>query len=229
MYLPKRFMLVAAGLLSMTLAVGAFAAAQVRPCEPGTLADYEKLGAQGCAIADKHFFNFTYHPASDGLPADAISVTPGTVTESDEPALLLEAAWSTPSPDSLVSYNVEVLPGGKPVSGVSLQMRFGQITGTGQAKVSAELHQLTDSPRTCGASELTLNVFLGANRPKKPQDDGRLKDPARQLCVVTPVSLAPGKNGSANLKGFMTVFHSRLEQSASASNHSLASSTGRER
>jgi len=208
--------LVPVGITAMILAVTGLVAAQVPDCTLGKLSDYERLGAQGCAIGNKNFSHFTYHRAPNGLAASAISVTPGTVTDSDDPALLFEAAWVTPSPGSSVSYDVEVATAGKAISGASLEMQFGQITGTGEAGVTAELHQPSDSPSICGAAELTLNVLLTANQRKKALDKGQLKDPARRLCVVTPISITPGKNGSASLKGFMTVFHSSAAQSASA-------------
>jgi len=222
----RRFLVAISLLIATVLAVATVVAAQVPHCAPGQLSDYERLGAKGCAIGDKHFSNFTYHKGPNGLPADAISVTPGTVTDSDDPALLFEATWVTPSVGSAVSYGVEVAPGGKPISGASLEMQFGQITGTGETRVAAELHQSTDSPGSCGPTLLELDVFLGASQLKKATDSGQLKDPARQLCVVSPVSVAPGKNGTASLKGFMTVFHSSPAQPGSANNATEPSPTG---
>ena len=207
-------------LIAMILAFTSLAAARVPDCTPGSLSDYEKLGAQGCAIGDKNFSNFTYHRAPNGLAASAISVTPGTVTESDDPALLFEAAWVTPSPGSSLSYQVEVATAGSRISGASLEMQSGQITGTGQAGVTAELHQSSEAPSTCGAAELTLNVVLAGSQRKKALDKGQLKDPARRLCVVTPVSVTPGKSGSASLKGFMTVFHSSATSAAQSTSAS---------
>ena len=148
----RRFLVIA-----MVLELATFVAAQVPDCSPGKLSDYEKLGAQGCAIGGMHFSNFTYHQGPSGLPSNAISVTPGTVTDSDDPALLFEANWTTPMPGSSVSYKLEVAPDGKPISGASLEMQFGQITGSGEAEVAAEFHQSTNSLNTCGPAQLTLN------------------------------------------------------------------------
>jgi len=197
------------------LAAPISALAQVPECALGKLSDYLTLGPQGCTIGNIHFFHFTYSPAPGGPPASAISVTPGTVPESDDPGLLLEAAWATPSSGSSVSYSVEVGPRDRPISGLSLEMQLGQVTGTGEAKVTAELHPALVAG-ACGAAQLTLNVVLDATHPKKAVDDGQLKLPERQLCVVTPISLASGKKGSARLQGFMTVFHFSHSQSASA-------------
>ena len=199
---------------------------QVPDCGPGKLSDYLAMGPQGCAIGTLRFSQFTYSPAPGGPPANAISVTPGTVPESDDPGLLLEAAWSTPSAGSSVSYSIEVAPGRKSVSGASLEMQLGQVTGTGAAKVTAELHPSPSAVGGCGPAELTLSVFLDATNAKKAVDKGQLKEPAQQLCVVTPVSLSPGKRGSAKLQGFMTVFHFSDLQSASANPPPVPSPTG---
>ena len=218
---------IAVGLLIATMfAVATLAAAQTKECASGKLSDYEQLGAQGCSIGDKHFSNFMYHRAPNGLPDDAISITPGTVPDSDDPALLFEGAWVSPSPGSSISYDIEVAPNGKPISSATLEMEFGEITGTGQARVADELHQSTNIPSNCGPTQLMLTVFLGASQHKQAVDNGQLKDPARQLCVVTPVSITPGKSGSASLKGFMTVFHSRQAQSSSASSDPGAAASG---
>jgi hypothetical protein len=211
---------------AIVLAATSFAE-RVPDCTPGKLSDYERLGAQGCAIGDEHFSNFMYQPSPNGPAASAISVTPGTVTDSDDPALLFEAAWIAPISGSYVSYDIEVEATGNPISAATLEMQFGQITGTGAASVSAELHLPSDSPSTCRAAELTLNVFLAASQRKKAMDKRQLKDPVRRLSVVTPVSITPGRNGSARLAGFMTVFHSSAAQSASANTGPALSPAGR--
>jgi hypothetical protein len=212
--------------ITIMLAVTTLVAAQTKECTAGKLSDYEQLGAQGCTIGDKHFSNFTYHRPPNGLSADAIVITPGTVPDSDDPALLFEGAWVSPSLGSSISYDVEVAPSGKPINSASLEMQFGEITGTGEARVAAELHQSTNIPSNCGPTELSLTVFVGASPHKQAIDNGRLKDPARQLCVVTPMSITPGKNGSASLNGYMTVFHSSQAQSSSVGSHLIAAASG---
>ena len=216
----------AAGAL-LVFAMLSLATAQVPDCSPGKLSDYEKLGAQGCAIGDKKFSNFRYHQASDGLPSDAISVTPGTVPDSDDPALVLEAAWVAPSAQgSFVSYTVEVQPKGKLISGATLEMQFGQITGTGEAKVIAELCPVAGNTDSCGVGELKLQVVLVSSQPKKVMDMGELKTPMREVRVISPLSIATGKNGTARLNGFMTVFRSSATQTFVPGDRSTASVTG---
>ena len=190
------------------------ASAQVPDCVPGKLSDYVNLGVNGCVIGDKKFSDFRYYQASDGLPSSSISVTPGTVPDSDDPALLIEAAWVAPSTHgSSVSYTVEVQPQGKPISGASLEMQLGQISGTGQAEVLAKFCPVVDGSGTHGPAELKLDVSLAASGPKKVMDNGELKTPVREVRVVSPLRIAAGKNGTASLNGFMTVFHSGAVES----------------
>jgi hypothetical protein len=201
----------------IVLAALSLATAQAQDCAPGKLSDYEKLGAKGCALGKNHFSNFTYRQASDGLPAAAISVTPGTVPDSGDPGLLFEAAWVAPSyRGSSVAYTVEVQPSGMPISGVSLEMQFGQITGTGEARVGAHVYPLVGVPDA--SADLKLDVFLGPGQGKKASDSGEFKNPVRQLRVISPLTIAAGKGGTASLKGFTTVFHFNTEQVASAHN-----------
>ena len=191
----------------LVLATVSFAPGQVPDCAPGKLSDYEKLGATGCLIGDKRFSNFQYRHGPDGLPGESIEVTPGTVPESDSPGLLFEARWVAPSyRNSFVSYTVEVLPNGKPITGASLEMQFGEITGTGEAQVTAELCPLDSSSGSCGTQELDLKVMLNNQGSKKASDKGQFRNALRGVRVLTPLIVASGKDGSASLNGFMTVF-----------------------
>ncbi len=183
-----------------------FAQAGVPDCDAGKLSDYEKLGATGCLIGDKKFSNFQYHQGSAGLPSNAISLIPGTTAETNDPGLLMEGKWSSASQDSYVSYDVEVQPHGKPITGATLEMEFGEITGTGKATVDAALCATDGSANGCGSQKLDLEVVLSAKGPRKPRDKGDFKDPQTEIHVVTPVDVAPGSGGSATLDGFMAVF-----------------------
>ena len=188
------------------LATLSFANAQVPDCAPGKLSDYEKMGAQGCLIGDKKFSNFQYHQGATGLPSDAISLTPGTTPDTDDPGLLFEAKWASASQDSFVSYSVEAQPNGKPITGASLQMQFGTITGTGKAKILTEMCSADGSTDSCGSQKLELKVVLSAKGRKTPEASGQFKEPQRAIRVVTPIDVAPGSGGSADLDGFMSVF-----------------------
>ena len=195
-----------AAMALLAVATLSFADAQVAECAPGKLSDYEKLGATGCLIGDKKFSNFQYHQGPSGLPSDAISVTPGTTPETDDPGILFEGKWASASRESFVSYIVEVQPHGKPITGAGLEMQFGQITGTGKAAVMAELCAVASAGESCGPQTLELQVVLSANGSKKPEDKGQFKDPQQQVRVVAPVDSSPGRGGTAELDSFMTVF-----------------------
>ena len=181
-----------------------FAGAQVTDCAPGKFSDYEKLGAIGCLIGDKKFSNFHYHQGPGGPSGDAIAVTPGTTPETDDPGLLFEGKWL--SRESFVSYVVEVQPNGKPITGASLEMQFGQITGTGKASVVAYLCPVDSVAESCGPQKVELQVVINANRSKKAVDQGQFHDPQKQIRVITPMEVSPGSGGTAELDSFMTVF-----------------------
>jgi hypothetical protein len=211
----------------LVLATLSLATAQVPDCAPGKLSEYEKLGQQGCLIGDKKFADFRYHQAVDGLPADSISLTPGTVPGNDDPALLIEAAWVAPSNQgSFVSYTVEAQPKAKPISGATLEMQYGQITGTGEAMVFAELCPVAGDADRCGMPQLKLAVQLDTTHPRKVMDSGELKTPLREVRVISPLTIATGKNGTASLNGFMTVFRSGTTQAFIPGESSTASFTG---
>jgi len=178
--------------------------ANATECVPGTLSDYEKLGAQGCQIGDKTFSNFQYQQGVNGLAADKISITPGTIPQTDEPGLFFEAKWIA-SQNSFVSYNVEALPQGKAITGAGLEMKFGEVTGTGRATVVLDLCQLQDNADSCRAQKLSLKVGLSANGFNTPVDKGQFQQPQSAVRVITPIELTPGKAGSVSLDGFLSI------------------------
>jgi hypothetical protein len=201
----KRIVTRVAALALLLMATLSLAAAQVADCTPGKLSDYQKLGATGCLIGDKKFSNFQYHQGLGRLASDAISVTPGTTPDSDDPGILFEGKWVSASQESFVSYTVEAQPQGKPIAGVSLEMQFGQITGTGTAKVLEQLCSLDAAAQSCGQQSLELKVVL-CSKSRKPLDSIQFKQPHRQIQVTTPVAVLAGSGGSASLDGFMSVF-----------------------
>ena len=192
----------------LVFAALSFADTRIPDCESGKLSDYEKLGAVGCRIGDKTFSNFHYHQGVGGLPSDAISLTPDTSTETFEPGLLFEGKWASSSQDSIVSYNVAAQPNGKPISGASLEMQLGQITGSGKVTVLSDVcsEDQNAAPDRCDAEKLELKVVLSADNTKKPVDNVHFEQPRQAIHVVTPVDLAPGRGGSASLDSFMAVF-----------------------
>lgn len=105
-----------------------------------------------------------------------------------------------------MTYTIEVQPDGKPIKGASLQMQFGEITGTGKATVMAELCPLDGNSDNCGDKQLDLKVVLSSDKSKKAVDSGHFKSPLTAVRAFTPVDVAPGSGGTATLEGFMTVF-----------------------
>ena len=180
------------------------AATPVPECAPGKLSDYEKLGPQGCRIGDIRFTEFSRSKTSTGLLSRAISVTPGTAIDSTDPALLLEGPWlgKVQASTVLISYKVSALPPARPFIAASLQMQFGQIDGTGEATIAATARPASGSD----VGVLKLQLKLGANVAKKDNDEADLATPATELRVMESVSVTSGKNGSARVNGFMTVF-----------------------
>lgn len=193
----------------VALAVSA-ARAQVPECVPGSLASYEALGPQGCRVGDARFANFKYQQA-DGLPAASITLTPGTAPDSSDPGLLVEGSWNSPtSKGSSISYSVEI-ERGKPINGGTLEMQFGQISGTGEARVVTQICAFADGADGCADGSLKLQVVTSAGPEKRVKQTARLAAPQRQVRVVSVLSVVDGKNGTASFNGFMTVLHQKSE------------------
>lgn len=194
--------------LSRVLATGA--QAQAPECISGSLAFYEALAARGCVVGDAKFSNFKYEQA-DGLPAASINLTPGTAPDSSDPGLLVEGAWTNPSSKgSSISYTVEIQRG-KPINGGTLEMQFGQITGTGEARVVTRICAASEVSDGCADGSLKLQVVLSAGPEKRVSASGRLALPQRQVRVVSALSILNGKNGTASFNGYMTVLHRKSE------------------
>lgn len=153
-------------LIAVAIAGMSLARAQAPECVPASLAFYEALGAQGCVVGDAKFSNFKYQQA-DGLPAASINLTPGTAPDSSDPGLLVESSWTNPSSKgSSISYTVEIQRG-KPINGATLEMQFGQITGTGEARVETQMCPPAEGSDSCGEGSLKLQVVLSAGPEKR--------------------------------------------------------------
>lgn len=194
-------------MLLLVMAAMPLAHAQNAECEPGKLSDYEKLAADGCMIGKYRFANFRYQRGADGLPSKAISVTLGVSPGGDDPGLYIEGRWKAPARQpSTISYTVELPPSGKAIAGATLQMQFGQIVGTGEAKVVTEVCPI-DTPDHCGPAGFDLQVLVSAGAERKASDDGQLRTAMHQIAVTHVLDLVTGKNGAATFNGFMMLFH----------------------
>jgi hypothetical protein len=191
----------------IALAGGVFA--QALECVPGSLAFYQAPGSQGCVVGDARFSNFKYRQA-DGLAAPSINLTPGTAPDSNDPGLLVEGAWTTPSQGSSISYTVEILRG-KLIDGGTLEMQFGQISGTGEARVVTQICAPVEGSDSCVTGSLKLQVLLTAGTEKRVRQTSRIATPLRQVEVVSAISLANGNNGTANISGFLTALHRKAD------------------
>ena len=194
------------------LAASAGAGAQTRPptlqvpdCSVGTLADYEKLGPDGCKIGDVQFSGFSRPIVADSIPSEAVSITPGTSIDSTDPALLLEGPWTAkPQQRLALSYNVMVHPPAQPVETVMIQMQFGQTDGTGAVQIDAAF--CPNAAPDCRQGR-KLQLKMGGATSKKDVDQQDLPARTQALLHVTEtVNLSSGKNGSAKVNGLMTVF-----------------------
>jgi hypothetical protein len=179
---------------------------QVPECVPGKLSNYEKLGPQGCTVGDVIVSGFTRSNPRRGLPSRSISVTPGTSIDSTDPGILIEGPWTAGADTDLsISYNVSVLPTAQPIVSTKLQMQYGTATGTGQATIRAAFCP-GGTQADCGRNGLKLQLKIGTDQEKKVDDQGDLPVAARDTHVVVSVNVSGGRNGSARLNGFMTVF-----------------------
>lgn len=104
-------------------------------CTTGTVVDYEALGATGCQIGDKLFYDFDYTGTGSGgataIPADGVAVTP--ITTPFNPGFIFNAAWSVgpgQTLDSMINYTVLVFPGGAAIKDISVTMNgYGVAPG----------------------------------------------------------------------------------------------------
>lgn len=114
------------------LAAGMPTTAAAAKCERGTLAEYIKLGDQGCTLGDFKFYDFQYTPKSNedatGLPAEDITVTPETDNNKEEKReavnLQFTAQWGVGPGgkiDSRISYEVLIL-NGRQMDSIELDM-----------------------------------------------------------------------------------------------------------
>jgi hypothetical protein len=113
-------------LLAMLLLVGGNAlATPVGPVDlstfQGPYSDLVALGATGGTIGDKLFYNFAYSSAT--IPASTVEVT--AINTPLNPGFQFQAGWTAgpgQSVDSLISFNVLVLPGGNPITDIYAAM-----------------------------------------------------------------------------------------------------------
>jgi hypothetical protein len=146
----------------MLVAMMAVSALGAPLCIPGTLEDYVGLGDTGCQIDDKLFYNFTYAGTGSGgaaaIPDEGVAVV--VFDTPLNPGLQFSAAWSVgpgQTLDSLIQYNVVVLPGGFPIGDISARMAGFGVDQNGVVAV-AEVVSTLDVP-----PEVLANLLLFRN------------------------------------------------------------------
>jgi hypothetical protein len=129
-------------------------------CGPGTLADYEALGATGCTIEDKTFSNFNLAAATaqGGLlpiPAGDISVTPDSSVPND-PGVDFSANWSVTGNQSLDDViHFDVFTGGP----ATIKDASLILNGAGQFPGNAQVTEVLCGSAHC-AKVLADNLFV---------------------------------------------------------------------
>jgi len=173
-------------------------------CPTTTLDNY--LGAgYSCGIDDKTFSNFQYsyssNPPGFGIPAGGVAVTP--ITTPNNPGLQFAAGWfaSTTSgvleEDSLIQYQVNVNPGGNPITDLSLSIGGVGFTGTGAVFVDETACLGAVLPSCSGGQIVTLSVYDSAAGSKL--FDEVTFSGVTEVSVAKDITIQAGTNGDARL------------------------------
>jgi hypothetical protein len=168
-------------------------------CGTGTLADYVALGATGCEIDDKLFYDFEYTSTGSGgatpVPADGVAVTPITIPFN--PGFIFNAPWSVgPGQllDSMINYTVVVLEGGAQIKDLSARMTGFSAVPDGLVMVA----ETADLPSGSGTTVVLPALF--ATSPTNFNDRSSVVFP------LTPGPITIHKDISVNgNNGFATV------------------------
>jgi hypothetical protein len=175
-------------------------------CVTATLADYIALGAGGCTIGDKTFFDFGYTAsASNGglaaLPIPAGGVTVDPVPPATGPAgeigLDFVAAWVVGvggTLDSNIRFNVAVTGGGPLlIDDASLAQAGSSFSGTGIASVSEN---------ACGPAPCTpsgaITLLTVDEAGQVALSDHKFFTPTGSLSVIKDIAVLGG-TGSASI------------------------------
>jgi hypothetical protein len=123
-------------------------------CASNTYNSYVQLGTTGCQLDDKLFYNFSYSGSGSGgavpIPSSGITVT--ALGTPFFPGFQFQAPWTAgagQSMDSLIQFDVLVLPGGQPISDFHAWMGGYSHVGEGSATVAASVSGIS-----------TANLFL---------------------------------------------------------------------
>ncbi len=136
-------------------------------CQTDSYANY-KLLTSGCVIDDKTFsdFRYTYGPPNLGISPQNLTVTP--LNDALGPGFQFSAGWYASNPgglnsmDSLIQYTVNVNPGGRPITDVSLSIGGSGWNTTGGVFVDETVCLGAVFPACSGGTEEQLHVYDSA-------------------------------------------------------------------
>ncbi len=172
---------------------------------PTTTYDNYIVSGFSCNIGDKTFSDFAYtgtsSPPGFAIQAGSVGVTP--ITTPGNPGFQWSAPWFASTSagilaqDSLFQFNVNVAPGGAPITDLSLSISGVGNIGTGTVVVDETACLGAVLPTCSGGQFVTLEVFSGPN--------GQLLSDTVSFAGVTEVSVSKdveiqaGTNGQATL------------------------------
>jgi hypothetical protein len=172
---------------------------------PTTTYDNYIVSGFSCGIQDQTYSEFTYsgtsNPPGFAIPAGSIAVTP--LTTMGDPGFQWSAPWfaSTSSgilaQDSLLQFNVNVNPGGAPITDLTLTIGGMGFQGTGAVVVDETACLGAVLPTCTGGSVVTLEVY-DSSSGSKFSDTVNFAG-VNEVSVDKDIELQAGTNGQATL------------------------------
>ena len=188
--------MIAVAILSLT--------AYASDCPTTTYDNYIASGFS-CGIQDQTYSSFQYsgtsNPPGFSIPAGSIAVTP--ITTMGDPGLQWSAPWfaSTSSgilaQDSLFQFNVNVNPGGSPITDLTLTIGGMGFQGTGAVVVDETACLGAVLPTCTGGSIVTLEVY-DSSGGSKFSDTVNFAG-VTEVSIDKDIEIQAGTNGQASL------------------------------
>jgi hypothetical protein len=172
---------------------------------PSTTYDNYIVGGYSCGLATMNLSNFTYSSSSNpsGFEIPAGSVAVGPINSPGIEGMQWSTGWfaSTNSgilgQSSVLQYNVDVDPGGVPVTGLSLAIDGTGFLGTGTVVVDETVCLGALLPTCTGGTIVALSVYYGAGGSQFV--DTINFTGVTELSISKDVEVQAGSNGQASL------------------------------